>query len=974
MVRQPTFIAGKSIRQAVAVLALSAICGSPAIAQDNAAIIGQVTDASGGVIPGVTVTATSPALQVPSVVAVTDLRGDYRITPLPIGTYQIEYSLTGFQTVRREGIRLTVGFTAKIDVDLKIGALSETVTVSGAAPVVDVTSTTAVTQFTRETLELLPTSRNGMVSLLGQAPGVRTLRDVGGSSLNEVPTSRVFGQSGSAYYTLEGVQTSSLQTSSGQANYWDYTAIEEAKVSTIGNSAEVPHRGVALNAVVKSGSNTFHSSTAYNKTSADWQSNNLDETLRNAQINSAQRVSQRYSFSTDLGGRIVRDKLWFYTAQRRQIDDNFPLNTFTIFGDPTSAPAVQKELAWFHTTKISYQMTQSNKLVGYFQHNHKYDTSGLNQNTRFEERSGLMTPSDTAKLEWQKVYGPKLVMSAQFGFWNYHSHYWSFSPRDVVPSVDSGNSLVRGPATTIGQRPHNPRFQYKGDATLFQPDLFAGNHEFKVGIDYTDNWFGRQYPDFGGFKDVKEPDGAYSSFLYTYRLSFNNNQPDRLVVYNAPSMAHVTTHYLGTFVTDSWSLGRRLTLNLGVRFAHDNGFVPASCREAAPAPANIAFPAECYDKKQFNVWNGFAPRLAGAWDVAGNGKTVIKGGFARFDHERQQVPELDAADPQVQTTTTYRWHDLNANKLYEPGEVDLALNGGVDFISQSGGSNTIPNRNEIQPKSDEWSLTFERELAQNLGVRVSGVYSRNMHEYQTNNIRRPYSAYDIPVTRFDPGPDGVLGGAGAADDPGVSFTWYDYSPTLAGRANELFQLVNTSTVDTYKSIDVAVSKHLSKNWQMQWSYSGTKRHQPTGSLPLSPNTNINGYGDLDVYEWTAKAQGSYLFPFQILAAATWELRSGDPYARTVRFTNSASQSIPNITLQVEPTGTRKLDNSSQLDLRLEKSFNLSKSRKVAIRANAFNALNSNVVLGRTSLSGVNFLRPSSAMPPRIVEFGTTFSF
>ena len=227
----------------LAVLAFVTIAGGVARAQQGAGIIGLVTDESGAVLPGVTVTATSPALQVASVVAVSDAKGEYRLSPLPIGTYTVEFALSGFQGVKREGIRLTVGFTAKIDVPLKVGALEETITVSGLSPVVDTTSTSATTQFTRETIELIPTSRNGIVSLLAQAPGVRTLRDVGGSSLNQVPTYRVFGQAGEAYSTLEGVQTSSLQASSGQANYWDYTAIEEAAVKTIGNSAEVPSRG-----------------------------------------------------------------------------------------------------------------------------------------------------------------------------------------------------------------------------------------------------------------------------------------------------------------------------------------------------------------------------------------------------------------------------------------------------------------------------------------------------------------------------------------------------------------------------------------------------------------------------------------------------------------------------------------------------------------------------------------------------------
>src|SRR6476646_10888965 len=240
-----------------------------AFAQQDAGIIGVVTDESGAVLPGVTVTVTGPALQVPSMSDVSDAKGEFRITPLPIGTFNVEYSLQGFSSVKREGIRLTVGFTAKIDVQLKVGALEETITVSGQSPVVDTQSTAATTQFTRETIELIPTSRNGIVSLLAQAPGVRTLRDVGGSSLNQVPTYRVFGQAGEAYSTLEGVQTSSLQASSGQANYWDYTTLEEASVKTLGNSAEVPSRGVNLVAIVKSGSNEFHSTTSYNKRSEE---------------------------------------------------------------------------------------------------------------------------------------------------------------------------------------------------------------------------------------------------------------------------------------------------------------------------------------------------------------------------------------------------------------------------------------------------------------------------------------------------------------------------------------------------------------------------------------------------------------------------------------------------------------------------------------------------------------------------------
>ena len=146
-------------------------------AQQEAAILGQVTDDTGGVLPGVTVTATSPALQVPQVIDVSNERGEYRLSPLPIGTYVVEYTLPGFQTVRQEQLRLTIGFQARVDVSLKVATLTESVTVSGVAPVVDVTSTTARTQLTRETLELIPTGRNSIVAVMVQAPGARPQLD-----------------------------------------------------------------------------------------------------------------------------------------------------------------------------------------------------------------------------------------------------------------------------------------------------------------------------------------------------------------------------------------------------------------------------------------------------------------------------------------------------------------------------------------------------------------------------------------------------------------------------------------------------------------------------------------------------------------------------------------------------------------------------------------------------------------------------
>ena len=192
----------------LAMLLLPAPPAGAGQAGNPAGISGVVTDNSGAVLPGVTVTATSPALQVPSVTSVSDERGEYRLSPLPIGVYTVLFELPGFQNVRREGVRLTVGFTARVDAEMNVGAVSETITVSGASPLVDTTSTATSTELTREQLEVLPTSRDGFHAFMNQVPGVRTNLDVGSSGLGDTVMFRVYGQDGSPWQMLEGVLTS----------------------------------------------------------------------------------------------------------------------------------------------------------------------------------------------------------------------------------------------------------------------------------------------------------------------------------------------------------------------------------------------------------------------------------------------------------------------------------------------------------------------------------------------------------------------------------------------------------------------------------------------------------------------------------------------------------------------------------------------------------------------------------------------
>lgn len=900
----------------------------------QASIIGIVTDETGAVLPGVTITASSPALQLKRVTGVTDTHGEYRLSGLDIGLYEVTYSLDGFQGVKREGVRLSAGFTAKIDVALKLGSINETITVSGASPVVDVASTSGVTTLTQETLELIPTSRQGVISMLNQAPGVRSNLDVGGNSTGTIPSFRAFGQD-SAWPVIEGLAANYYPGGANASGvYIDYGGVDEVQISPSGNDAESPMRGVTLRVIVKSGGNTFHGEALGSWTHPRLFANNATGILAEQGILGVP-VLRRWDFGGDFGGYVVKDKLWFYTGGRDRKNDVGVLDCYR--PDGTQCEGLQQQ--WFGDGKATYQINSAHRLLGYYQWNRKDGITGASQLREWASRNNPIVDGNGAKIEWQGTFRSNVVANALVGYWGFDSLH--LNVEDCCRSRFYGENTgrprtqdlvtlkVTGPGG-VTDYAYNRKDQFSGSLGWFKSDGFLGDHNVKVGGDFMKGLFRTPTPG--------RPGGDYILLL-------NGGVPFQIQVYNTPLTRRNNGWNLGVFVKDQWRMAR-LTLNLGGRLAFDHVYVPAQCTDAGVFVR--AFPADCISRVDLPAWNTVVPRVHAAYDLMGSGRTVLKGGWGRFTPIRA-INDGAYLNPLDIKSMTFRWRDLNGNRDFDFGETNLDPNG-PDYVSGGIATPGIVNPDEEPSYVDEFTLAIERQMWRDFGVRVGGIVSRETNLSQVINPLIPYSAYTIPVTNLDPGPDGVLN---TADDTGKPFTYWEYPASLRGTAFQQVTRVNDRGLDRlYRSLEFAVSKRLSNKWQAMASYARTWLHVPP--LTANPNQAIAAGGVNETVEWELKAAGSYQAPFGILASLNYQLRSGNAWQRTVLF--RGGRTIPTFVAAVEPLQSHYYEDIHLLDARARKEVRLYGSHKAALGIDVYNLLNINTVTSITTRSGPAFGR------------------
>jgi hypothetical protein len=941
--------------------ALCALLWSPSLAAAQAvtsgtgALNGRVIDDSQAVMPGVTVTITSPSLM-GARTSVTDGDGEYRFTAVPPGDYVVLFELNGFRGVRNEGIRISVGFTATVNATMKVAALEESIIVSGQSPVVDTSATQIGNTFDAKQLSALPTSRD-YFSLLAGSPAVQMNRiDVGGSTNGTQQGFTVYGTSGQVRASIEGINAT--ENTGAFGNYPDVGAMEEVQINTAAHSAEASTPGVQSQFISKSGGNQYRGTFFGGYSPQSWQSFNIDEDQISRGLQGGgglapedvNRLSSYQDQNYGFGGYITKDRLWFYGSLRHQDIKarfvNFPVKP-------------QTTILNNYSVKFTYNLSQNNKLIAYTQPTQK------KQPQRFDSwllgvDTGINTSEATTwnqnfwawvhKLEWNGVLTDNAFIEVRGGQYGYD---WTNGVNGTgLRYEDTGNNLIYGRNRNWARE--RRRDQLLGSMSLFK-DGWAGNHNFKFGGEI----FHETVNDI--FKDGFEED-----ILHVMQ---NGSKLD-VIMFETPNSSIGGLWTYGAYANDTWRMNSFLTLNVGGRFDRYRAFAPA---QEHPAGKFNPTPIQFAERSNIVDWNLFAPRLGLTYDIHQNGKTVVKFNYGGYWFNPGADFVFNVSENSSSWWRRYRWSDANSNNRWDPGEEGALVDrrGGVATESLDPGLKDT--------KTNEIATFFERELLPSFGIRAGYVWRGVRNQYARVNINRPYDAFTVPVSVRDPGPDGVLGNA----DDGSPLNAFDLAQEFRGRP-----VVNMTTNvpggnADFHTVEITGTKRMSNRWSLLASWGYTKSFDNgnsaylgnsvrANSLPATPNDEINTTGGRHEYgRHNAKLAGTWQSPWWSLSVSPMlRYQQGFPFGRTFQ----SNLSYGSVRFLAEPFGTRHQDDIIITDLRIEKEVSFGNGRNVSGFFDIYNLFNSNPAQNLQWGSGTAFNRPLSIVPPRLARIGVKLNF
>ena len=913
-------------RTLLTLFAAALLCSPlPALAQigQTAALTGTVTDATGAVLPGATVTVAGETLIGGSRTAVTDADGRYRFPALPPGKYTVTTELASFKKFEQDVV-LELGQTITLDAKLEVGGLTDVISVRGESPQVDVRSSATQKNLTTEVMENIPfTNRFGPGAML-MAPGVHPTNysayGSGGSSSNS--------------YMIDGVDVSDPEG----GTIWlfaNHNWIQEVQVIGLGASAEYGgFTGVASNSLFRSGGNMFNGlfETLYENDAMTGE-NVSDEVLELNEDLTPGKTHYVTDSTIQIGGPIKRDKAWFFTSFQYYRPKTAPAgyppdpphDYLGLAGAPLVGPEAREEKSPRFLFKPTLKLGDNDQITGFFETD-SYTVDGRAIGSNVGREAGLH--QDSPELAWNGNYTRVLSSTSVFdikysGFWGYY-YLTPYNGMETPGWYDVDEDFYAV----------NSYYYYKADRTRNQANAtltkfasgFAGEHNFKFGAEFERSNVKSEYGYPGGMYVNASFGVPYYAYLYDGYLTDNRNGR------------------ISLFAQDSWTIGSRFTFNPGVRFDRNTGYNKA------------------LDRQVFKT-NSIAPRIGFAWDVTGDSRTVVRGHYGwYFDGSKASY---------------YNLLDPNQSPFYG-AYIDEHLNVISDVYLITPGTNRIMDEDIKHPRMKQSILGLERDLGRSFSVGVTGIW-RDNDQFIDDVLTTPLSEYSV-VTLPDPGPDGV---AGTGDETGTVLTLYDQQTDAL--ENEFLITNPEGAYRRYRGVELSANKRMSNRWQMQASWVISKitgNYNNTGNAGNStteynnPNTDPR-FQPLREGRLTndnthiAKVIGSYRTPGDFLVSGAFFYTTGQAWARTIR-TARFGQGRSDVF--AEERGSQRFDDQPRFDFKVEKQFQVTSGGRLGLTFEGFNLFNNAAITGRTARSGSSYNTPTSLVQARRFRIGAVYRF
>ena len=977
---------------ALSVAFVAAFIPAAAFAQSSS-IAGVVTDATGAVLPGVTVEATSPALIEGSRSVTTDGSGRYAIVELRPGTFTITFTLAGFASVKRDGIELGAGFAANVNAQLRVGGVEETITVSGESPVVDVQNVVKQSLISKDIIDAIPTGKSwsqlGMLTV-----GVTSsTADVGGSAGEQQNAMAAHGGAqGDKVIEMDGMRlglllgdTSSTGVSSNDAS------TQEVTVEVGASSAESTGGGVRVNIIPKEGGNVFRGSVFSNFANKSMTNSNFTDALKATGVTAPDRVNRIYDTSLSLGGPLKKDKLWFFTAQRfwgyqnLRADAFYEINPYDYKYDPDPArQAYDDQTLRSHNLRLTWQIDAKNKIAVFYD----YQPRCTCHWTVSSIRPGEATPVQNLPLNWYGTVSYTSAISSRLlftaGFSNLSTDWTRLPQTDGVPidpltgRLTSEGYGVQDTALGITYRAYGAPFNYNFSATRNMRaalNYVTGSHQMKFGATMV-----------SGERIVRNWMTASDT-----ELIFSNGKPIAIRRYSTPYAEKENLDAdLGVFAQDTWRLNR-LTVNAGLRFDYMKQSVPAQ-----DAPAGTWVGARQWGEIS-NVpnWKDFNPRLGLVYDVFGNGKTALKATLNRY--VAQSATAFAALNNPITTSinsSTQNWNDANGDFIPQSSELSGAQSPGVvgSPLATSMFDDAVRAGWGVRRSNWEISAGVQHELLPRVGTELSyfrryqGNFSATDNLAVTPGDFQQFCITTPTDTRLPTSGQPICG-------------LYDVVPTKAGQVNNLTTFNDSSSkrTEVWQGIDLNVNARVSSKLFAQGGLSMGRSEFSNCTAIDNPGQFLNGFitnaGAVNTTatqycSWKTpfltqyKALAGYTFPLAIQASVAFQSIPGREIQALYAATNAviapslgrnlAGSSTYTVAL-VAP-GTTYGDRINQVDLRFSKSVTVAATRKLRLMADIYNTLNASPVISVNTTYGPNWMRPTQVLVGRFLKVGAQFDF